>query len=259
MRIRNTAWVFLVLCLGPVTSIADVRVISDIDDTTKITNVGSPLLAVWNGLFSTRSFAGMPELYSALAIERHYSFDYVTGAPEILESNVREFLKVNRFPKGGLHLRGFTDGNISTYKKREVLKILAAHPHDQFILIGDDTQHDFEIYDDIFKTMPDRIIVVYIRKITDRPLPPSAYSFLSAFDIAFTEYLMDRMTVDEISPTALGILSEPSDRRVFPRFSHCPTSRHFIINDPKVEKWKTAITDRIKKICETRNLPYDEN
>jgi len=259
MRIRNTALVFLALCLGPETSLAGVRVISDIDDTTKITNVGSPLLAIWNGLFSTRSFAGMPELYSAFAIERHYSFDYVTGAPEILENNVREFLKVNRFPKGGLHLRGPFERDLRTYKKRKVLKILAAHPNDQFILIGDDTQHDFEVYDDIYKTMPDRIIAVYIRKITNRPLPPSAYPFLSAFDIAFTEYLMDRMTVDEISPTALGILAEPSDRRVFPRFSHCPPTRHYILNDPKIDKWKTAITERIQEICRVRNLPFDES
>lgn len=260
MRIRNTAWIFLALFLEPVASLGAVRVISDIDDTTKITNVGSPLLSVWNGLFGARSFSGMSDLYSALAIERGYAFDYVTGAPVAMKGRVRHFLKKNGFPEGELHLKPLSGaGNLRVYKTRAVLKILATYPKDKFILIGDDTQHDFAVYDDVYKSMPDRIIAIYIRKVTNRPLPPSTYPFLSAFDIAFTEYLMNRMTVNEVAPSAISILSERRDRRIVPRFTHCPSSNFPLVVDPRVKKWKNAITDRIQKICKVRNLPADES
>ncbi len=37
-------------------------VISDLDDTLKITNVASKPRAVWNALFNKNAFKGMPEL-----------------------------------------------------------------------------------------------------------------------------------------------------------------------------------------------------
>lgn len=251
---------FIGVSLGSVSTEAGIRVVSDIDDTTKITNVGDTVSSAWNGLFSSRTFAGMSELYSTLSHERGYSYEYLTGAPEIFTAKLRGHLKRNGFPKGGLHLRPLTgSGSLREYKTRVLSKILETYPDDQFILIGDDTQRDFEVYDDIYRSAPDRILSIYIRQVTNRPLPPSAYPFLSAFDIARTEYLMGRLTVTEVAPTALAVISEPRDRNVMPRFTYCPVSPTALFIDPKIEKWTDTISARIENICRSRHRSVAEN
>jgi hypothetical protein len=252
---RQIAILILAFAGLSVSASAGVRVVSDIDDTTKITDVGSSVAAAWNTFFSTRAFTGMTELYSTLAIERGYSFDYLTAAPRFLSYRVHQFLDDNRFPPGEVHLRSGS-GGIREYKVRELKKIFLNHPDDQFILVGDDTQHDFEAYDDLYRAFPDRILAIYIRQITNRPLPPSAYPFLSAFEIARTEYLMGRLQVAEIAPAAIAIISDPRDRRIVPRFAYCPPKKFFLFSDPKVDKWNETISDRIQAICKTRS-PFE--
>lgn len=259
MWFRTVLGTFIGLSLGSVSVEAGVRVVSDIDDTTKITNVADPFSRAWNGLFSSRAFSGMSELYSTLAVERGYSYEYLTGAPEFFTEKVRYFLGKNGFPKGGLHLRPLVgSGSLREYKTRVLKKILETYPDDKFIFIGDDTQRDFEVYDDVYRSAPDRILSIYIRKITNRPLPPSAYPFLSAFDIARTEYIMGRLEVSEVAPTAIAIISEPHDRRIMPRFTYCPVLLNAFYVDPKIEKWTDVIGARVEKICRSRRRYQDE-
>lgn len=233
---------------------AGIRVVSDIDDTAKISNVGDPISLVINGMFSRRAFVGMRELYSSLAIGRGYAFDYVTGTPEVLRYRAKKFLRAGGFPGGDLYLKPtFGSESLREYKTRVIRSILDAHPDDQFIFVGDDTQVDFQVYDDLFRYAPDRIVAIYIRKVTNRKLPPSAYPFLTAFDIARTEHLMGRMLVEEASPVAIAILAERKDSRIVPRFSYCPVSL-FFVSDPRIEKWNQDIDARVQKICRARNL-----
>lgn len=244
--------------LESVSAQAGIRVVSDIDDTTKITNVGDPVIGAWNALFTSRAFAGMSELYSTLALERAYTYEYLTGAPEILGGKVRGFLERNGFPQGEIHLRPlFGSGSLREFKTHELEKIMTAHPEDHFIFIGDDGQHDADVYNDVFRMSPDRILSIYIRTVTNRPLPPSEYSFLSAFDIARTEYIMGRLEASEVAPTALAIIAEPRDRRIMPEFTYCPVAQEAFGIDPRVEKWTKQIFSRIEKICEARHLESD--
>ncbi len=238
---------------------AGIRVVSDIDDTAKVTNVGSTWPAIWNGLFTTRSFTGMAELYQSLARERGYEFEYLTGSPAAIGPRVRRFLRLNRYPEGGLTLKP-TFGSESThdYKVRSLREMLVRFPDDQFILIGDDTQADVDAYDDLYRFAPDRILAIYIRKVENEKLPPSIYPFLTAFEIARTEYLMKRMTVEQASPVALAILSEPKESRIFPHFVYCPAQKDFSFLDDRMAEWNRQIEDRTQVICRKRHLLMEE-
>ncbi len=248
----------ILLFLSNLSAEAGIRVVSDIDDTLKITDVGSTPQAVWNGLFTSSAFTGTSELYRTLSTSRGYQFEYLTGAPEYLKFRVKKFLKKNNFPVGKIHLRpAVGSGGTKVYKIKKLKTIFEKNPDDQFILIGDDTQYDFEAYDDLYRTFPDRILAIYIRKVKNQPLPPSAYSFLTAFDIARTEYLMGRLETVEAAPTALSILSEKRNRKILPRFNYCPSNPNFIFMDPKMKEWDSLIRARVEDICQARNLPFE--
>jgi hypothetical protein len=239
-------------------SSAEIRVVSDIDDTTKISNVGAPVRLAWNSIFSNRSFTGMKELYSSFSVERNYAFHYLTAAPTVYRRKIGKFLTTNGFPRGEVHTRPpFRSESTQQYKVRVLRELFAKFPSDQFILIGDDTQKDAAAYDEVYRSAPNQVLIIYIHKVTNRPLPPSAYPFLSAYDIARTEYLMGRFSVWEASPIAFAILSEERMNRVLPRFSYCPAKRPASLLDPKVEEWDAKIADRIERICRERNLPAE--
>ncbi len=227
---------------------AGIRVVSDIDDTTKITDVGDPLAAIANGLFGKRAFAGMRELYQSFAIDRKYTFDYVTGAPDVVRFLAAKFLSDAGFPDGKLHTRPFLGfGGLRKYKTRVIHKLMDENPNDVFIFVGDDTASDFEVYDELFRSAPERVLAIYIRKVTNRNLPPSAYPFLTAFDIARIEFQMGRLEVIQAAPVALAILGEKKDNRIIPKYSYCPLNPSLI--DPQMDGWDTSVKIRVQAIC----------
>jgi phosphatidate phosphatase APP1 len=87
---------------------------------------------------------------------------------------VEAFLSQAGFPHGTLHLRPFSvrhtliesiyadDG---AHKRRSLERLLADFPRRQFILVGDDTERDPEIYGDIARANPGRIKKIFIRDV----------------------------------------------------------------------------------------------
>lgn len=237
----------------PFSAVSGIRVVSDIDDTAKITHVDFAAAAAWNGLFYSRAFTGMKELYTTFSVSRGYPFHYLTAASSAFRGRVNKFINGNGFPQGTLHLKPALSGlSAKEFKSKELLKIFAAHPNDQFLLIGDDTQADADVYDSVYRMQPERILAIYIRRVANRPLQPSVYAFLSAFDLARTELEMGRMEPWELSPVALAILGESRTDRVLPRFNHCPGEEIRPITDPDVEEWNRLITNKIRNICDSR-------
>ena len=58
------------------------------------------------------------------------------------------------------------------YKTAHIERLLAAFPAMRFLLIGDDGEHDPEIYRDIQKRFPTRITQVMIRRVHPDPVRP---------------------------------------------------------------------------------------
>lgn len=148
---------------------ASFGIISDIDDTilqTGVQRLGHMIRQTLTGSALTRTpFPGAPALYRDLAAERHPVF-YVSSSPWNLHAFLLAFLRHHGFPVGPVLLRdllGTTAGReLKTGRIREILEL---HPGLPFVLVGDSGERDPEIYAEIVRTFPGRILAVYIREV----------------------------------------------------------------------------------------------
>ncbi|MCP3421372.1 App1 family protein [Nocardioides pinisoli] len=144
-------------------------IVSDVDDTilqTGVQRVGRMILQTLAGSALTRTpFPGAAELYRDLAAEVNPVF-YVSSSPWNLHSFLVAFLRHRGFPLGPVLLRDL----LGTWKGREqkhdrIREVLDLHPDLSFVLLGDSGEHDPEIYADIVREHPGRILAVYIREV----------------------------------------------------------------------------------------------
>ena len=152
-------------------------VISDVDDTILYTGAQRALEMLrqtFAGSALTRSpLPGAPELYRGLARgldgRRENPVFYVSSSPWNLHGFLTAFLEHRDFPAGPLLLRDLLGGRERRShlagKGRHIEEILDLHPDLQFVLIGDSGQHDPEIYADVARRHPGRILAIYIREV----------------------------------------------------------------------------------------------
>ena len=144
-------------------------VISDVDDTILETGVQRALRMVvqtFTGSALTRTaFPGAPELYRDLAAEVNPVF-YVSSSPWNLHAFLLAFLRHRDFPLGPVLLRDLLGTRAGREQKHErIREILDLHPGLPFVLLGDSGEKDPQIYADIVREHPDRILAVYIREV----------------------------------------------------------------------------------------------
>ena len=154
---------------------ADARfgVVSDIDDTilqTGVQRVGHMIRQTITGSALTRTpFPGAAELYRDLAAGTNPVF-YVSSSPWNLHSFLVAFLQHREFPLGPVLLRdllGTTAGH--EQKTDRIQEVLDLHPQLRFVLVGDSGEKDPEIYADVVRANPGRILAVYIREVRQDP------------------------------------------------------------------------------------------
>lgn len=163
---------------GPLTSPFAVRVpgpdarfgiVSDIDDTiieTGVQRAGEMLLQTFTGSELTRTpFPGAPELYRALAGRQNPVF-YVSSSPWNLHGFLHGFLRHRDFPLGPLLLRDLIGTREGRARKHDrIAEVLAMHPDLPFVLIGDSGEKDPQVYADVVRAHPGRVLAVYIREV----------------------------------------------------------------------------------------------
>jgi phosphatidate phosphatase APP1 len=157
-------------------------VISDIDDTILVTHTKNPLkkirtLLVKNAL-KRKSVKEMHDLYQTFT-SQDYSFFYVSNSEANLFPMIRLFLEHQKLPVGPIFLKSFKKWknlfkrkkkkNRSTHKKEKIALLLEVFPRMKFILIGDDSQQDPEIYTSFARKFPERIEHIYIRNVKKIP------------------------------------------------------------------------------------------
>ena len=107
-------------------------------------------------------------------------FFYVSSSEWNLYDMIVRFAELNGLPKAVLKLKKLktglddfvmTGGGSHEHKLRKIHNIINFYPELQFILLGDDSQKDPEIYEEICKTFPTNIRAVYIRQTRMRPKP----------------------------------------------------------------------------------------
>jgi len=150
-------------------------VISDIDDTVKISNVtDKKSLLEYTFLLDFEAAPGMAEQYRAWSLN-DVSFHFVSSSPWQLYSPLTEFLDGEDFPWATLDLKAvrFRDETLldlfkkGTETKPAVIEnILSTYPGRKFVLVGDSGEQDPEVYADLLRTFPDQVLKAFIRNVT---------------------------------------------------------------------------------------------
>jgi len=152
-----------------------ISVISDIDDTVKISNVTDrKKLLEQTFLLDFSTAPGMAALYGRWS-QQGTSFHFVSSSPWQLYAPLVEFLDANNFPPATLSLKSvrFRDETLFDLFKKgtetkppAIEKILNAYPDRQFVLVGDSGEQDPEVYAALTMKYPQQILRVFIRNVT---------------------------------------------------------------------------------------------
>lgn len=150
-------------------------VISDIDDTVKVTHVRDKA-RLWESTFY-KPFAavpGMADVYNQLAAAGAH-IHFVSSSPWHLYGPLTHFLHKAGFPPATLDLKTIrlkdrTIFNIlrspEETKPPQIEAMLARFPERDVLLIGDSGERDPEIYAGIMRRHPRRIARILIRNVT---------------------------------------------------------------------------------------------
>ncbi|UJR30867.1 hypothetical protein I4U23_018382 [Adineta vaga] len=164
-------------------------IISDIDDTVKISNVLSKRLLLKHTFYSYfKPVKGMSELYQKW-YEQKCQFHYVSASPWQLYPALRCFFEKYKFPMGTVNLRKFSwslefFNPTDTYKIETISKILDSYPLRKYICVGDSGELDPEIYSKLYTKYPKAIVHIFIRDVCHTPtcLPTCEERYKKAFE-----------------------------------------------------------------------------
>lgn len=160
---------------------AQFGVISDLDDTVIQSRVSNFLEAartlVLGNAHTRLPFPGVPAFYEALrngatGSEKNPIF-YVSSSPWNVYGLITAFMELRKIPRGPVLLRdwdisfGATSGARHFAHKGVIIRnIMQLYPELPFILLGDTSQHDPEIYRQIVSEFPNRVLAIYIRDVS---------------------------------------------------------------------------------------------
>jgi phosphatidate phosphatase APP1 len=156
---------------------AGLSVISDIDDTVKITNVADRRELLRNTLL--REFAAVPGMAH---VYRHWqdtgtAFHYVSASPWQLSPCLAQFITAAGLPAGSMHLKLFRLQDSTPLgrlpsrkrsKRRVIEQIMADFPGRRFQLVGDSGERDPEVYADVARRRPDQVSGIAIRRVASK-------------------------------------------------------------------------------------------
>jgi len=143
-------------------------VISDIDDTVKVTEVfrGHGEILKNTFLKEFRPVEGMVALYRRWAQERGANFQYVSKSPPELHDPLSAFLGREGFPESSVHLCPIFSRDRSSFKERRIEELLQEFPKRRFVLVGDSGERDPEVFAELLRRHPAQIEKVLIRKVS---------------------------------------------------------------------------------------------
>ncbi len=184
LRLANAPEVTAMAKIRLVTGGAAFGIISDIDDTviqSRVSNLALAARTIMLGNAHTRlPFPGVAALYRALETggdgNRRNPIYYVSSSPWNIHDLIVEFLELQGIPEGPVCLRDWDvsadalgSSRLKRHKEPIIREIMDATAPLPFILIGDTSQQDPEIYREIVRAYPGRVLAVYIRNVDPHP------------------------------------------------------------------------------------------
>lgn len=156
--------------------------ISDIDDTFLISHSSNLrkrlFVLLTENARSRKPFAGAVKHYRLLhgiddTETSDNAFFYVSSSEWNLYDYIKEFVQEYKLPDGIFLLNQMktfsklfsTGQNNHGGKFTRIVKIIEAFPDQKFVLLGDDSQKDIDIYTSIVEHFPQSVYCVYIRRV----------------------------------------------------------------------------------------------
>jgi phosphatidate phosphatase APP1 len=205
MKLSRIFCAIILTSYAGLASAATYQIVSDFDDTVKMTNVDNTKAAICNTLLSNKVFAGVPELYQIF--KSH-------GAPISLVSSGVIHIKFlmyndlhdNGVPYDAIYLRRFFSEGTLDFKYSRLVKLFKQNKL-PFVFVGDDTQLDPDVFNLFRANYGDQALAIYIRNVTGRVIPAGMRRFYTPYEIAVYEYLEGRMSYSDLEKIADKILS----------------------------------------------------
>ena len=183
-------------------------VISDIDDTIKVTHVPAGKRTVLRNTFLKlfRAADGMRDRYMRIVAEAGAGadtcFHYVSGSPWQLYGALSRFLfEKEQFPSGTVHMKNLrknlldrgalrdimafaVGGDLATLdqKVRQITNLMIHLPRRKFILVGDSGEKDPEVYRVMQKLFRNQVLKIYIRDVLGERL--TGMELISGSDVS---------------------------------------------------------------------------
>jgi phosphatidate phosphatase APP1 len=161
----------------------DLGFISDIDDTFLVSHTRNLFkkiyILLWKNINDRKIFEDVVPHYQALSTagrnnkDEVNAFFYVSSSEWNLYKFIIKFTEKHNLPRAVLLLKDIKDSLLDffvtgrgnhNHKFDKIKHILEFYPHLQYTLLGDDSQHDPFLYEDICKIFPVTIKAVYIRQ-----------------------------------------------------------------------------------------------
>lgn len=228
-------------------------VLSDLDDTIKVTNVPHPMKALYNILFSDRVFIGVPEYFTQLDTPH---FFILSGSGEALRKKIEGTLNKNGIRQPTELILNSTTEDTKEYKKKALNTLLTKYKL-PMVLIGDDTQYDPEVYADFAAKYPDKVLAIYIRRITGREIPAGSTHTYTTYEFANNEYAAGRLSYQAMHSVGQSFLKVKKPTTVFPKFAKCPKKTEQV-STPYLDEVSIAVRDHIVKLCVERKKANDK-
>lgn len=152
--------------------------ISDIDDTFLVSHSASIFkrlhVLFTRNAHTRKPFEGVVRHYQLLS-QGNNPFFYVSSSEWNLYGYIREFIRFNGLPDGVFLLNQIkplkqllkSGQNKHKTKFTRITRILKHYPDMRFVLLGDDTQEDPNIYKALVDHFGTQIMAVYLRKVRD--------------------------------------------------------------------------------------------
>lgn len=146
-------------------------VVSDIDDTLRVTKIYEPAQGLLNTFARPfTNWMNMPDIYanwSTSLPETH--FHYLTTTPEQITRNYMQYV-LNNYPGGSFDTRPLNFSDVSatlSIRKFLLVKIFQSFPHRKFILMGDTSNSDvMRDYPAMATEFPGQVQCILIRNIS---------------------------------------------------------------------------------------------
>lgn len=161
-----------------------ILLISDIDDTVKITEVTDKKRLLLNTFTAPfRHVPGMAELYQQW-LDAGGHLHFLSGSPWQLYEPLSVMLERAGFPKATFHLKRFNLGDRTMFDllaDPEAMKVtaieatLARLPGRPVVLVGDSGEKDPEVYGRVARAHAERVRRIAIRDVTGEPRAAPRY------------------------------------------------------------------------------------